>query len=802
MNTARSPIIHPLKNCAELELGGKARGLAQLMRIPLKVPDGFVIEHAASGAYPAQLLEQYQAIGAGAVAVRSSALGEDGGDNSFAGQFETLLNVKGELALKSAIDQCVQSLANERAAAYQQQREHNQETRMCVVVQTMVDAAAAGVLFSADPVSGRHDRLVIDAVAGLGEALVSGESESDHYLLDEENRVLKQQTVGETAILSDQQLQQLADEARKAVSVLGEPLDMEWAIDKNGELFWLQARPITTIGSDLNELDTPVPDNHVVTRCNVGEIFPGACPPLTYSVVGKAIDSSMQSMSGYFCGRQTVDIKPVDQFRYVAGHLFIDLTASVAASRYTLLAKAEATAQSICGRTIPELIEPDDKKNILRRVWGIKDFIVYIFRASKTTAEFAQRLKAFYIEYHHNSAAMYQELDKKRHWMTDASNMHLRSSAMSGTMEGVIQGIISKGAATPSLEDQAMAAKLFAGASQVESAVLVDQLDHVVDLIGEHSEGKERFHDVDTATALHWLRSEVSGAAGAAFTDFLQQHGHRCYKELCLMTPAWADQPETLVESMQASLMARYQTSGGKNTHDVVNMREQPRLIRWLLPKAHAAIRGREYSKSMMVRVAHQLKRGYRHLGGLLAQEGRLESADLVYFLTHEELGELINDQKPLLAEQAKKRRISYAFQDRLYFQDIYQGKPEPVELALQQLEDGQLAGRAVSKGVVEGHARVARNLSEAASLQPGEILIAPVTDVGWTPYFSLIAGLATDVGSAVSHGAVIAREYGLPCVVNLQVATSTFQTGDRIRLDADTGVLTLLEAAGKVETV
>jgi pyruvate,water dikinase len=127
-------------------------------------------------------------------------------------------------------------------------------------------------------------------------------------------------------------------------------------------------------------------------------------------------------------------------------------------------------------------------------------------------------------------------------------------------------------------------------------------------------------------------------------------------------------------------------------------------------------------------------------------------------------------------------------------FDDVVSGLPQPVVLTAQGLtDDGVLAGRPVSRGAVEGMARVALTLSDAAGLQPGEILIAPITDVGWTPYFSLIAGLATDVGSAVSHGCVIAREYGLPAVVNLRSATRDFKTGDRVRLDGDRGTLTLL---------
>jgi pyruvate,water dikinase len=145
----------------------------------------------------------------------------------------------------------------------------------------------------------------------------------------------------------------------------------------------------------------------------------------------------------------------------------------------------------------------------------------------------------------------------------------------------------------------------------------------------------------------------------------------------------------------------------------------------------------------------------------------------------------------------AIERRKALAFHEKMEFAEIYVGKPEPVVWRPTASDaEGELVGRPVSRGVVEGLARVAMTIEEAADLQPGEILIAPITDVGWTPYFSLIAGLATDVGSAVSHGAVIAREYGLPAIVNLRSATKVFKTGDRVRLDADKGVLLRVDSA------
>jgi pyruvate,water dikinase len=147
------------------------------------------------------------------------------------------------------------------------------------------------------------------------------------------------------------------------------------------------------------------------------------------------------------------------------------------------------------------------------------------------------------------------------------------------------------------------------------------------------------------------------------------------------------------------------------------------------------------------------------------------------------------------MVSAGQSRRAALPFQQLLEFPDVSVGRPGPhVPQPPPSGEDGVIVGRPASSGVVEGVVRVASTVSEAQALQPGEVLVAPVTDVGWTPYFTLIAALVTDIGSSVSHGAVVAREYGLPCVVNTQGATRVLRTGDRVRVDGDRGTVTLLE--------
>lgn len=775
------------------DVGGKAKGLAELTQMGLNVPAAFVIPAAKIDQFPDDLEAQYLAIGGGKVAVRSSAIGEDGDDSSFAGQYETILNVEGIEHLREAINQCIASLSSEHANAYKAEHAELGDVDMCVVVQRMVDARAAGVLFTADPVTGRHDRLIIDAVEGLGESLVSGEATPDHYELNSANTLCQRELVGDEQIISSQEIHALTLGARAAANSINALLDMEWAIDKSGELFWLQARPITTLGADLNELDTPIPNNHVITRCNVGEMMPGAVCPLTFSVQFRAIEHGMQHMHTQYANRPAIN-DDWTQINMFFGHMFINMSGGLESSRYVSINTVDTMAQSLCGGPVPELKPLDNVAPIWQRWWGTLKFVRYVLQAQKYLTEFETRFKHAYIAYTNDSQSMMTAIDNYFPWICETNEVHLRASALSGVMEGVVSGIVAGGEKEPSSERQAEVVRLMAGANEVESAVMVDRLDSVVNLIAEHPDAISAFQTVESEAALAWLESDAALAAQLRFKEFLAEHGHRSIRELCVREAGWVDEPLKLIVTMQVSVSARLQGNYAPRNVAKVDFSSLSRALRTLLPIAHNAVRRREHTKSILVMVTHRLKRGYRHLAKLLVEEGHLPDTDLVFFFRHKELIEFTANPTQAWVLKAEQRRVALSFHEKMEFDDIYVGKPEPVLWqATDATNESELTGRPVSRGVVEGYARVALTIQEAADLQPGEILIAPITDVGWTPYFSVIGGLATDVGSAVSHGAVIAREYGLPAIVNLRQATKIFKTGDKVRLDADKGLLSLI---------
>jgi pyruvate,water dikinase len=803
------PYILRLEAVGDAPVGGKAAGLAKLIRMGLRVPEGFVIVGARSGDLPTDLAEQYRGLCAdrtdAPVAVRSSAIGEDSAGASFAGQYETVLDVRGESALAAAVERCLDSLESDRAAAYQS--EHGEDSgsdqpiAMSVVVQRMVDARVAGVLFTADPVSGRRDRPVIDSVAGLGEALVSGHATPDHYELDRSGATLHMDAVGDEPLLSHAERVELLASALEAEASEGLALDLEWAIDSAGELQWLQARPITHLPPDPNELDTPIPDlEHVFTRCNIGEMFPGVCTPLSYSFTAWSIDVGMQMMHQRI-GIQS-EIGP--GFRFVimhGGHLFLNLSTMSETATHALGSSADQLALSICGRPVTDLeIEGTAPPPAPRRILNGLRYIRYLFGRGHARA--AMRALAATLEFpdRPNAQQTWQGIDARFSAIYAAMDHHLVSSASSGVLTTTLLSILAKGE-NPRDEHHAEVARLLAEAGDVESADIVAGAERIQAKLREHPEMVERFARATPEQALEWLSSPAAAEAGRELERYLARHGHRAIKELELRQAEWSEDTIPLIKSLQA--VVRHQPSRSqphppaRQASVVEPEATYGRLMRALISMARQAVRCREETKSGLVMVTMLFKRAYRRLAEQLVSEGRLPDVDAIFFLQHAELGRLASGEEPGLAQRAVARRDAFAYQDTQSYPDVFKGAPEPLRSGalLRELADaeaGAVAGAPVSRGRVVGRARVVRSLEEAESLQPGEILIAPITDVGWTPYFSLIAGLVTDIGSAVSHGAVVAREYGLPAVVNTRIGTHVFKTGDLVVLDGDRGLVTL----------
>lgn len=791
-----SPRLLPFDRIGAEPVGGKAAQLAQLRHLGLRIPDGFVVIGATPGHLPPDFDTRSASL-QGPVAVRSSAIGEDSAERSFAGQFETVLGVQGTAAIRQAVEHCLASAATERADAYRRDMNSDGAVRMAVVVQRMVDAAAAGVVFTADPLTGQRDRVVVNAVPGLGEALVGGYRQPDHFVFTRDGSLVEREIAGLDATLDPATLDTLIAEALAAEAGMGRPLDLEWAIDRDGQLFWLQARPITTLdlpGTD--ELDSVVEPDWQLTTYNVADWMPGAMPPLSWSVVGAAYVFGMNDLfvrAGI--PRALVERYPI--LLNVQGHTFINMTNMYALGTQMFGMSKETCDLTLTGQVLPPARRPADA-SLLARLEHTVRYFLQMPQARKRLDAFVERYASLRIEASDDPAEHYRRIDAARVVLSESAAVHVQTSMMAIALLGLFQRLLSRGG-PPTADSHAAVAALLAGAKSdvahaLESSIgVAEVLDTLAERIVAQPGSASRFLNAPAEEALRWLRGPEAGDAGRAFESFLVAHGHRCIRELDFRELDWSEDPASLVRSLQRIASAPPKPRPDWSGAAAAALADLPvwarGVIRSLLPRAREAVVQRERSKSFEVWIARQLKRAYVTFARALVRLGRLPDTDLVFFFEHSELERLSRGEDRDLVRRGEHRRRLHPRKLALAFPRVCQGKPVPAATDESLTNDADaMRGTPLSRGIAVGPARVARTPAEAAAMQVGEILVTPFTDVGWTPYFSRAAGLATEVGSVLSHGAVVAREYGLPAVAGLPGATRRFRTGDLLQVNGNTG--------------
>ena len=217
------------------------------------------------------------------------------------------------------------------------------------------------------------------------------------------------------------------------------------------------------------------------------------------------------------------------------------------------------------------------------------------------------------------------------------------------------------------------------------------------------------------------------------------------------------------------------------------------RIVKYVINQARKGVVCREYTKSMSIKVLDRFKTAYRRLAAMLAESGMLPDPDLLFFLRHEEIERLVGGEAAFVKKATARRRLLDA-QQELRYDEVCVGRPQPLQAAdAAASADKVLTGSSISRGKATGRARVVRSVTEANMLEKGEIMVAAFTDIGWSPYYCMLGALVTEVGSALSHGAVVAREYALPLVANVPYATTVIKTGDMITVDGSTGKVAII---------
>lgn len=822
-------------------VGGKGAGLAELSRIEgVRVPPGFCITTAAFrlvvGQVPAldglidrlaaldandgaalrglsadirhaieaaaippelagEITRRLAGLGHGCgLAVRSSATAEDLPTASFAGQHDSYLNLTRPAAVLNHIGRCWASLYTERAVAYRQRNGFDhRKVQMAVIVQRMVPAEASGVLFTADPVTGDRKVACIDAAAGLGEALVSGRINPDAFKVRDGQVV---EMPGE-ACLTDAQAVRLAALGRRIEAHFGAPQDIEWCLDRDG-FHIVQSRPITTL------FPIPrAPDDGPRVYLSVGhrEMMTDAWKALGLSL------RQLNSPAGFY---------------EAGGRLYVDVTARLATAegRRALLGLAgksdpltgdalrtiidrgfvppetEETPAAAGKPAAPPPLEPDPaivagliqaseaslaalKRDIAtKRGADLLDFI---------RADIGELKRILFDPLSHRAImasmeAVWQLNDQMQEWLGEKNAADVLAQSVSGNITSEM------------------------GLALLDVADVIRPHQQVVAFLEEG--GDDGF--LDALPGLPGGRE-----ARNAIQGFLDRYGMRCVGEIDITRPRWSERPSALLPMILANVRNFAPGEAGRRFErglKEADAKAQELLARLRqLPdgeekadQARAATERlrvfagyREYPKYHMMCRYFVYKQALLEEARSLAKDGAIKQVEDIFHLTFGELREAVESRRVdagLIAE----RKLAFAANQALTPPRVLTSEGEAVSGAYRRedLPPGALVGLAVSAGMVEGRARVVLDVADA-DLEPGDILVTPFTDPSWTPLFVAIKGLVTEVGGQMTHGAVIAREYGLPAVVGLENATRLIRDGERIRLHGSEGYVEILGSEG-----
>ncbi|MGW0475017.1 rifamycin-inactivating phosphotransferase [Streptomyces coeruleorubidus] len=755
-----------------------------------------------------------------AYAVRSSATAEDLPTASFAGQQDTYLNVVGPTAVLQHVSRCWASLFTERAVTYRQRGGIDHRTvRMAVVVQRMVFPHAAGILFTADPVTGNRKVATVDAGFGLGEALVSGLVNPDVFKVREDEVVAKAIAAKRRAVhalpaggtqevaidsrrqeepaLTDEQVVRLVQLGRRIEAHFGGPQDIEWClVDDDFQI--VQSRPITTL--------FPVPEagdeeNHVYVSVGHQQMMTDPMRPLGLSMWRLTAMAPMHE---------------------AGGRLFVDVTRPLAspASRAGLL--------DVIGRGDPLV------RDALQTVLDRGDFVPALPDAgpggppgaggASATIETDPAIVTELIERSQVSiAALERDIRAKTgpalfDFLSEAFEEHKRVLSDPLSMQAIMAGMEATWWLNDKLrewlgEKNAADTLTLSAPNNVTSEMGLALLD-VADVIRPRPEVVAFLQGVgiEDEGFLDDLAKLAGGTeARDAIEAYLDRYGMRCVGEIDITRPRWRERPTTLVpvildnvRNFEPGAAERRFEQGRQKAQE----KEQDVLSRLralpdgdrkadeakrMIDRVRTFIGYREYPKYGIVSRYFVYKQALLAEAERLVQAGVLPEKEDIFYLTFQELHDVVRSQQ-VDDRLIRRRKDAFRSYHALTPPRVLTSDGEAVTGAYRRddVPAGALIGLPVSAGTIEGRARVILDLAEA-DLEPGDILVTTFTDPSWSPLFVGITGLVTEVGGLMTHGAVIAREYGLPAVVGVEQATRQIRDGQRIRVHGTDGYVEIL---------
>src|ERR1039457_2960592 len=755
--------------------------------------------------------------GQAAYAVRSSATAEDLPTASFAGQQDTYLNVVGLAAILQHVSRCWASLFTERAVTYRLRNGFDhRKVHMAVVVQQMLFPQAAGILFTADPVTSNRKVVSIEASFGLGEALVAGLVNADVYQVRDGEVVAKAVATKQLAIhawpaggtqelaiepesqeqpaLTDAQIVRLAQLGRRIEAHFGHPQDIEWCLVDDGFQI-VQSRPITTL--------FPIPatrdqGNHVYVSVGHQQMMTDPMKPLGLSLW------------------QLTTPRPLSE---AGGRLFVDVTQALGSptSRAGLL-KALGRSDPLIGDALQAILERGDFIPALpdegpggTPAGGAQ---APIETDPAIVAELIERSQASIAAVKRNirtksgSALLdfiLADIQELKRILFDPQSHQVFISAMEATwwLNEQLQAWLGEKNAADTLTQSVP--------HNVTPEMGLALLD-VADVIRPHRDVAAFLHHVEDEGFLDELAKLEGGReARDAIGAFLDKYGMRCVGEIDITRPRWSERPSTLVPVILGNIKnfepgageGRFEQGGQEAWNKEQEVLERLQALpdgerkaeeaRRMIDRVRTFIGYREYPKYGMVSRYFVYKQALLEEAERLVQAHVLREKEDIFYLTFRELHNVVraNQVDDQLIHERKDAFRSY---QALTPPRVLTSDGEVIAGAYRRddVPTGALVGLPVSAGIIEGRARVIHDMAEA-DLEAGDILVTAYTDPSWSPLFVAITGLVTEVGGLMTHGAVIAREYGLPAVVGVEQATRLIRNGQRIRVHGTDGYVEIL---------
>ncbi|MBT2531007.1 hypothetical protein J7E83_02490 [Arthrobacter sp. ISL-48] len=802
--------------------GGKGANLGELVRGGLPVPAGFVV---TTGAYAAMLEESglaaelarlleagaagamiralftaaalpehicadiaaaYAALGSGPVAVRSSATAEDLPGAAFAGQQDTYLNVVGEAAVLGAVVDCWASLWTDRAIAYRQRQGIDpRQVAIAVVVQEMVPADTAGVMFSANPVTGERGEIVIDSSPGLGEAVVSGRVTPEHYVLDASGRTRAFTAGGHEVViragagggtedspgmassspgLSSGQLAELARLALRVQDHFGRPQDMEWAL-AGGRVFLLQARPMTALPPQplrLNRFQRLVGPFFV-------EMFQERPYPLD---VSGWMQRGILAMLHGMAGSVGVVFPPVEKLLPEEDGVVIRLVPPVPRPTLRTLGAPVSVARRVRRYNPARWTQDNRFTAFLENVGRLGEQdprslpwqgVIGLVEDAFATMRGITELRISYLP-----GAFVPQL-KLRLMLLLLGRRNLASALIAGAETRTSQANKALEALGDRVLSDAALARAFTGLAPGE---LLARL--------EHGQEFEDFH--------------------SAFKAFLAEYGHRETVSVVLSSaPTWSDAPEVvlgLITSMMGDRRPAADQTGGALAdvlkHPAMRLAAVRRHLLTAVEAAKAGMAFREDSHFYATMVLPPLRRALLDLGRRLCEAGVLANPMEVNHLRLEELSSMLDGGSLPPAEREQYRSLVLArAAKRKELEGIPLLEPTALFTRVRRTPGVLVSGMPASRGQATGMVRIIRGPEEFGLLRSGEILVCPYTNPSWTPLFQRAAAVVVDAGGIGSHAAIVAREYGIPAVMGTGYGTTSLVDGQSVMVDGSLGRVT-----------